>query len=193
MTDLRSTTPPLAGLRGIEHVGITVPDVHAATAFFVDVLGAEHIYTLSGKSADDDWMQVRLGVHPRTTIREIHFLRLANGANLELIEYRCADRQAGPPRNSDIGAVHLALYVDNLDAAVAQLRDRGVDVMGDLPVHSRESAEGQRWLYFLSPWGLQFELVSFPAGKAYESRGGPLLWHPDPVDHPPYSEAEPLP
>lgn len=192
MADARFTAAPLTGLRGVEHIGITVPDVDAATAFFVEVLGAEHIYTLGGKSADDDWMQVRLGVHPRTTIREIHFLRLANGANLELIEYVPADVQAGPSRNSDIGAVHLALYVDNLDAAAAQLRHRGVNVMGDSAVRSRGAAEGQRWLYFLSPWGLQFELVSFPEGKAYESHGGPLLWHPDPVHHSPSSEADPL-
>src|SRR5680860_1399807 len=26
---------------------------------------------------------------------------------------------------------------------------------------------GQRWVYFLSPWGMQFELVSYPHGKAF--------------------------
>ena len=30
-------------------------------------------------SADDDWMAVQLGVHPRTVIREIRFYRLGNG------------------------------------------------------------------------------------------------------------------
>ncbi len=191
-----SDTPPvetvLPGLRGIEHVGITVPDIEAAADFFIDILGAEHIYTLSGKQADDDWMQVRLGVHPRTTIREIRFMRLANGANLELIEYVSADPQTGPPRNSDLGAIHLALYVENIDAAVQYLRRREVEVMGDVPADSRESAQGQRWLYFRSPWGLQFELVSFPDGKAYESRGERLLWHPAPADHH-YSEPDHLP
>ncbi len=29
----------LPGLRGIEHVGLTVPDLDAAVRFFVDVLG----------------------------------------------------------------------------------------------------------------------------------------------------------
>ena len=27
------------GLRGVDHIGITVPDIEQATAFFVDVLG----------------------------------------------------------------------------------------------------------------------------------------------------------
>ena len=36
------------------------------------------------------------------------------------------------------------------------------------PIASRNASAGQRWLYFLSPWGMQFELVSYPGGKAYE-------------------------
>ena len=31
----------LPGLRGVDHVGITVPNMEQATAFFVDVLGCE--------------------------------------------------------------------------------------------------------------------------------------------------------
>jgi glyoxylase I family protein len=33
-------------------------------------------------------------------------------------------------------------------------------------------------VYFTSPWGMQFELVSFPAGKAYEKNSTTILWHP---------------
>jgi glyoxylase I family protein len=33
-------------------------------------------------------------------------------------------------------------------------------------------------VYFLSPWGMQFELVSFPNGKAYEKDSPVKLWHP---------------
>lgn len=165
------------GIRGIDHFGFTVPDLSQAHTFLVDVLGATHIYTLGGKSSDGDWMRARLGVHPRTIIREIRFYRLGVGSNLEVFEYESADGQNTQPRNSDIGGHHLALYVDDLDAAMAVLRDRGVEFMGD-PTSSAESALGQRWVYFTSPWGMQFELVSFPAGKAYENRAAVKLWHP---------------
>ncbi|MEI2587446.1 hypothetical protein V8942_18340, partial [Acinetobacter baumannii] len=87
-------------------------------AFLVDVLGAQRVYKLAAKRADDDWMAVQLGVHPRTVIREIRFYRLGHGTNIELFQYDAADGQAPPPRNSDIGGHHLALYVDDLDAAV---------------------------------------------------------------------------
>lgn len=170
-------TDGIPGLRGVDHLGITVPDLDEAESFLVDVLGARRIYALGAKHADDDWMAVQLGVHPRTVIREIRFYRLANGSNIETFEYESADGQAAPPRNSDIGGHHVALYVDDMDAAVAHLRRHGVEVMGD-PVASAGPAEGQRWIYFRSPWGMQFELVSFPSGKAYEAGASIRLWHP---------------
>ncbi len=167
----------LPGLRGSDHLGITVPDLDEAERFLVDVLGAQKVYTLAAKRADDDWMAVQLGVHPRSVIREIRFYRLGNGTNLELFQYDAADGQAPAPRNSDIGGHHLALYVDDLDIAVAHLRAHGVEVMGE-PVTSGGASAGQRWVYFRAPWGMQFELVSFPGGKAYEKDAEVLLWHP---------------
>jgi catechol 2,3-dioxygenase-like lactoylglutathione lyase family enzyme len=167
----------MPALRGIDHIGITVPDLDEAEAFLVGVLGAVPVYTLGAKRADDDWMERHLGVHPRTVITEIRFYRLGHGANLEVFHYDAVDGQSGPPRNSDIGGHHLALYVDDMDAAIDHLEANGVEIMGT-PTRSRESAEGQRWLYFRSPWGMQFELVSFPAGKAYESTSPVRLWHP---------------
>ena len=34
------------------------------------------------------------------------------------------------------------------------------------------------WIYFLTPWGMQLELVSFPNGKGYEMETTVRLWHP---------------
>lgn len=167
----------LPGLRGADHFGFTVPDLDEAERFLVDVLGAVPVYTLGAKRADDDWMTTQLGVHPRTVIREIRFYRLASGTNLEVFQYDAADGQAGPPRNSDIGGHHLALYVDDLDAAIEHLRAHDVEIMGE-PVASAGASAGQRWLYFRSPWGMQFELVSYPDGKAYEAGAPVRLWHP---------------
>jgi glyoxylase I family protein len=69
-----------------------------------------------------------------------------------------------------------------MDQAVDYLRAKGVRLLAG-PVASRNASAGQRWQYFLSPWGMQFELVSYPGGKAYE-RDAPKdgkqvkLWHP---------------
>lgn len=170
---------PIPGMRGSDHLGITVPDLDEADDFLVRVLGAERFYDLGPfEHDDDDWMAEHLNVHPRTVMRRLRFYRLGAGTNLEVFEYEPAEpRPEQPPRNSDIGGHHLALYVDDMDAAVAYLRAEGVRVLGE-PTPSKGPSEGQRWVYFLSPWGLQLELVSFPRGKAYEQGHERLLWHP---------------
>jgi catechol 2,3-dioxygenase-like lactoylglutathione lyase family enzyme len=167
----------LPGLRGAEHVGFTVPDLDEAHRFFVDVLGCEFVYALGPFQADDDWMLAHLNVHPRSVMRELRFYRCAFGPNFEVFQWDPADGQRPQPRNSDLGGHHIAFYVDDLDRAVAYLREQDVRVLGQ-PTASLNASEGQRGVYFLSPWGMQFELVSFPHGKAYERAGETVLWNP---------------
>lgn len=168
---------PLPGLRGTDHIGFTVPDLDEAEDFLVRILGCERSYSLGPFIREDDWMAEHLAVHPRTVMRRLRFYRCGNGSNYEVFEYDPADGQRPPPRNSDIGGHHLALYVDDLDAAVDYLRSEGIRVLGE-PTASANASAGQRWVYFLSPWGMQFELVSYPDGKAYEHGADVLLWHP---------------
>jgi len=157
----------LPGLRRLDHVGLTVPDLDQATTFFVDVLGCEYLYSLGPFQDDGDWMAEHLNVHPRATVPENRFFRCGGQAIFEVFVYTAPDQAQTVPRNSDVGGHHLALYVDDLDAAVEHLRAAGVRVLGE-PTASRGHHEGQRWVYFLAPWGLQFELVSYPGGKAYD-------------------------
>jgi glyoxylase I family protein len=154
-------------MQRLDHVGFTVPDLAQAHDWLVDVLGCEYMYRLGPFQSDDDWMTEHLNVHPRTVMRELHFYRCGGQAVFEVFQYEAPDQVERLPRNSDIGGHHVALYVDDMDAAVSYLRERGVQVLGD-PTASKSASEGQRWVYFLSPWGMQFELVSYPHGKAFD-------------------------
>ncbi len=166
------------GLRGVEHVGFTVPDLEEATAFFVDVIGCELVYSLGPFRSDTDWMVEHLAVHPRAVMQELRFFRCGNGPNFEVFQYQAPDQRHVPPRNSDIGGHHLAFYVEDLDAAIRHLHAHGVRVLGE-PTSSSGPSRGQRWVYFLTPWGMQLELVSFPHGKAYEADAAVPLWQPE--------------
>ena len=158
----------LPGVTRVDHIGITVPDLNEAHRFLVDVLGCEYMYKLGPyEHTETDWMAEHLGVHPRAVMRELHFFRLGGQAIFEVFQYEAPDQRTEQPRNSDVGGHHVALYVDDMDSAVAYLREQGVQVMGE-PTASRNASEGQRWVYFLSPWGMQFELVSYPNGKAFD-------------------------
>lgn len=164
---MTSPATGLPGLTGLDHIGFTVPDLEQARRFLVEVLGCEYMYTLGPYRHDDDWMREHLNVHPRAVMEQLHFFRCGDQAVFEVFQYSAPDQSADLPANSDIGGHHVALYVDDLDTAVAYLRDRGVTVCGE-PTRSSGPSEGQRWVYFLAPWGMQFELVSYPGGKAFD-------------------------
>jgi glyoxylase I family protein len=158
----------LPGLTGLDHIGFTVPDLVQAHAFLTEVLGCEYMYTLGPYRHDStDWMREHLNVDPRAVMRQLHFYRCGGQAVFEVFEYSAPDQNTVQPRNSDIGGHHVAFYVEDLDEAVAYLRDQGVTVLG-APTASTGPSEGQRWVYFLAPWGMQMELVSYPEGKAFD-------------------------
>jgi catechol 2,3-dioxygenase-like lactoylglutathione lyase family enzyme len=162
----------LPGLTGVDHIGLTVPDLEAASRFLVDVLGCEYLYTLGPFRHDqDDWMREHLNVDPRAVMEQLHFFRCGTQAIFEVFQYAAPDQRTTMPRNSDRGGHHVALYVEDLDAAVEYLRHQGVQVLGE-PTASRGPSQGQRWVYFLAPWGMQFELVSYPHGKAFDHERG---------------------
>jgi catechol 2,3-dioxygenase-like lactoylglutathione lyase family enzyme len=160
----------IPGLTGIDHIGVTVPDLAQATRFLVDVLGCEYMYSLGPfVHEDDDWMTRHLDVHPRAVMQELHFFRCGGQAIFEVFQYSAPDQRTSPPRNSDVGGHHVAFYVEDLDEAVEHLHRQGIQVLGE-PTASTGPSEGQRWVYFLAPWGMQFELVSYPHGKAFDHR-----------------------
>ncbi len=168
----------LPGLRGTDHIGFTVPDLDQAVDFFVNVIGCEAFYDLGPFEFDDDWMERQLNVHPRTVMRRLKFLRCKHGSNFEIFEYESPDQNKTQPKNSDIGGHHLAFYVDDMDAAIAHLKANDVRILGEPVVRGQGPSAGQTWLYFLSPWGMQLELVSYPGGKGYEKDTPGRLWHP---------------
>ena len=169
----------LPGLRGHDHTGITVPDIKQALDFFTNVLGCQHAMTF-GPFADDKgtFMQDLLNVHPRAKIEQISLVRCGFGSNIELFQYSSPDQKDMTPKNSDIGGYHIAFYVDDIKAAADYLKANNVKtMMGPLPVDQGPAA-GQSILYFMAPWGLQFEAISYPKGMAYEKDGGTILWSP---------------
>jgi catechol 2,3-dioxygenase-like lactoylglutathione lyase family enzyme len=167
----------IPGLRGHDHTGITVPDIKAATTFFTDVIGCSHAMSF-GPFRDDKgtFMTDVVNVNPRAVIEEISMVRCGYGSNIELFQYTSPDQAKTEPKNSDVGGHHIALYVDDIDKAAAYLKDKNVKTMqGPIPI-TEGPAAGQSILYFLTPWGLQMELISYPKGMAYEKDAKTPLW-----------------
>jgi methylmalonyl-CoA epimerase len=131
----------------LDHVGIAVKDLPAALAFYRDALGLE--------------------VEPPEEVASqrvrAHFLPVGQ-ASLELLEATAPDspiakyvEKRGP------GLHHVTLRVDDVRAAVEQLKSRGVRMIDDVP---RPGAEGST-IAFVHPsatHGVLIELKQAPHG-----------------------------
>ncbi len=166
-------------LVGADHVGLTVPDIAEAVAWFENVMGARAPLSF-GPISDPQGtlMQDLLGVDPRAVIDKITVLRIGHSANIELFQYEAPDQRTSHPRNSDWSGHHIAFYVTDIDAAVAYMEAKGVEkFLGPFTLTGGPAA-GQSINYFKTPFGTYIELISYPDGMAYQVPSVKPLWSP---------------
>ena len=151
--------------RVVDHVGLTVPDLEEAVALFTDLFGATELYRFA-RADDPRLMTQDIGVHPEAALSAA-MLRLTDGLRVELFQWRAPGQVTAMPQPSDIGGHHLCLVVDDLDAAVAELRGRpDVRGYGNGGKQTVGPRAGGRWIYFRTNWGLQIELVADPPRRS---------------------------
>jgi catechol 2,3-dioxygenase-like lactoylglutathione lyase family enzyme len=174
-----SVVTKVPGLLGIDHVGITVPNIDVAAAWLEQKLGFANPLTF-GPFSDPtgDFMTQLVDVHPRAVVQQIRMLRGGNGPGVELFQYTSPDQDQTRRMNSDWGGHHIALYVRHIDKGVDYLQAKaGTKLFG--PVTLTEGpAAGQSINYFHDPFGTDVELISYPQGMAYESSAPIPLWDP---------------
>jgi glyoxylase I family protein len=153
----------LMGAR-LDHIGITVPDIDAATTLFESLLGARRLFDVGPFSATDDWMSTHVGVHPRAVIRTMRLLSLPGGGMMELFVYEGPGSGANQPANSEVGGYHVAIRVDDIDSAMQRAAGLGCTVMGEAKSIGEGPNAGLTWVYVRAPWGLQMEFVRYADG-----------------------------
>lgn len=184
LADVRAVRaePPTRGIPGardVDHVGLTVPDLDQAVRFFVDVLGADLLWT-DGPTSDPqgDSMTKRLGVDPRASMR-LAMLRVGPNLNVELLEYHAPGQNTRMPVNSDVDVPHLAFYVDDVDAAGKYLEAHGCLLLSGPNVAPEDNPRaGQIMRYAVTPWRLTIELVHRPDHMPYEKNTDARLYGP---------------
>jgi catechol 2,3-dioxygenase-like lactoylglutathione lyase family enzyme len=163
----------IPGLRSLDHVAYTVPNLDDAIDFFTTHFGAQLVFRDGPFRGDGSEMTDRLNVDPRAYC-ELAMLRLGDTTNLELFEYTAPEQNSTPPRNSDIGGHHMGFYVEDIDRARSYLQSiPGVRLMsGPNDVSTSSPVAGQRWFYLLTPWGMQLEVTTDSRPGFYDGLPG---------------------
>lgn len=165
-------------VRGIDHIGITVPDLDQAQAYFEAVFGSEKLYDLLVEPVTGPEMAVDLGVPNGTVLEAIRVITLGDGPGIEMFKY-AAKVQREASRACDLGTQHFAVFVDDIDKTVDRVKDNGGTVLGqvkELPL--LEAGNNNRYVYTSPPWGGIIELVQIPSPQAYEETTQRRRWQP---------------
>ncbi len=153
-----STTP--FHIIATDHTGFTVTNIDRSLAFWQDVLGFElsHRAHHTGDLASEV-----IGV-PGAEI-SIAVLK-APGHRIELLEYHApSDRKRADLRPCDVGLVHVALTVDNLDAVLNTIAASGWSAVGKPQTLKTGPNAGKRIVYVRDPDGTTIELMQPPSAK----------------------------
>jgi catechol 2,3-dioxygenase-like lactoylglutathione lyase family enzyme len=164
------------GLVGVDHVGLTVPDINQAIEWYEDILGA--VAPLTFGPFEGAFLEGALDVVAGTKIDQITTLRVGHSANIELFRYESPQQRRDEPRNSDWSGNHVAFYVTDIQAAIDYMDSRGVKRFFGPFTLGAGPAAGQSINYFKTPWGSYIEFISYPNGMAYQVPSVKPLWSP---------------
>jgi catechol 2,3-dioxygenase-like lactoylglutathione lyase family enzyme len=139
-------------IRRMDHVGIVVDDLAAATAFFVD-LGLK----LRGEGpVEGGWVDRVVGLEGVRA--EIAMVETPDGhGRLELTKFHAPSGRGGErnaPANTP-GIRHVTFAVDDIDAAVAGARAHGAELVGEVERYE----DRYRLCYVRGPEGIIVELA----------------------------------
>src|SRR3546814_5797566 len=76
-------------IRGVNHIGITVPDIEAAKAFLADAFGGQLIYQSFGPQdppRQGPEFERAVGAFPGTVVRAQAMVKIGTGPDIELFE-----------------------------------------------------------------------------------------------------------
>ena len=135
-----------------DHVGVVVDDLDTVAAFFAD-LGFEREGRMVVEGETVDKINGLDGVRA-----ELIMVRTPDGSGkLELVKYHTPTDNTGAnalPANR-LGFRHIAIEVNDLNAIVDGLRDKGFDTVGEV----RDFEDSYRLCYVRGPEGLIVELA----------------------------------
>ena len=156
---MSTTKRPPSRILAADHTGITVSNLERSVAFWRGVLGFDLSHTAhqTGETAKEITgvadAEIKLAV-----------VKAPDGHKIELLEYLAPPgrKQDVHLRPCDVGHVHVALIVDDLDAVLQKIAESGWKAAGIPQTLTAGPNAGKRVVYVRDPDGTTIELMQQP-------------------------------
>src|SRR5213596_3187033 len=139
-----------------DHTGITVSNLERSLAFWRDVLGLELSHTAHQTGEMAEQITGVKGAELKLAV-----VKAPGGHKIELLEYLAPpDRKKDASlRPCDVGHVHVALTVDDLDAVLKKIAESGWKAAGKPQTLTAGPNAGKRVIYVRDPDGTTIEFM----------------------------------
>ncbi len=145
-----------------DHTGITVSNLDRSLAFWRDVLGFEFSHTAHQKGERPEQITGVKGADLKLAV-----VKAPGGHKIELLQYSApSDRRDVDLRPCDVGHVHVALTVDNLDGVLQKIAESGWKAVGEPQGLTEGPNAGKRVVYVRDPDGTTIEFMQMPTGRS---------------------------
>ena len=142
-----------------DHTGITVSNLERSLAFWRDVLGFEFSHSAHQTGERPEQITGVKGADLKLAV-----LKTPTGHKIELLEYYAPDnrKKENALRPCDLGHVHIALTVDDLDAVLQRIAASGWTAAGIPQGLTHGPNAGKRVVYVRDPDGTTIEFMQMP-------------------------------
>jgi catechol 2,3-dioxygenase-like lactoylglutathione lyase family enzyme len=142
-----------------DHTGITVSNLERSLAFWRDILGFELSHTAHQTGEMAEQITGVKGAELKLAV-----VKAPGGHKIELLEYLASpDRKKHIDlRPCDIGHVHVALIIDDLEAVLKRIAAAGWKEAGKPQMLSTGPNAGKRVVYVRDPDGTTIEFMQLP-------------------------------
>ena len=144
-------------LKSFWHTGFVVRDIESSVAFYTEVMGLE---LTARREISGEFIEKVVGF--KDAHLKIALLNMGEGHILELVQYIVPPSAEGHINRNDLGASHLAFFVENIEEYYATMSQKGLHFIGPPGSLVQDGKVVRKGVYAQDPDGNWLEFVEVP-------------------------------
>ena len=140
----------------LDHIGVVATDYEEAAQFYTRLFGTSVLESTHWRGKDADYVADMLGQKHGMEL-DASFVKLPHmNSYVEILQYKGLKQDRVKPAPTDIGAIHLGLYVDSAEEALIRIGRPTTGAVTDIPYGP---CRGGKTAYLTDPDGVNIQFM----------------------------------